>query len=222
MVQVQRVSLADQTADVLADRIRDGEWALGAKLPGETTLAAQLGVGRTTVREAIRQLAGRGMLTTRQGSGVFVAALEAFEDWNEVVQRSDIIAVVEARIAIETEAARLAAGRRTPADLRAIRRALDQRQEHRDSIEEHVDADTAFHRSVVAAAHNPILLDLFDALTPRLRQAMITLLRIRPRYGDVADQQTHVGLADAIADRAPETASNRSRTHLESLKTTLG
>src|SRR5690625_2005765 len=208
MVQVQRVSLADQTADVLADRIRDGEWALGAKLPGETTLAAQLGVGRTTVREAIRQLAGRGMLTTRQGSGVFVAALEAFEDWNEVVQRSDIIAVVEARIAIETEAARLAAGRRTPACLRAIRRALDQRQEHRDSTAAHVYADTAFDRSVVASAPNPHLAGPFSALTSRVRQAMITLLRIRPRYGDVAGQQTHVGLAAAIADCAPEIASN--------------
>jgi len=222
MAQVQRASLADQTADVLAQRIRDGEWALGAKLPGETTLAARLGVGRTTVREAIRQLAGRGMLTTRQGSGVFVTALKAREDWNEVVQRSDVIAVIEARVAIETEAARLAAARRTPADLRAIRRGLDQRQERRDSIEEHVDADTAFHRSIVTAAQNPILLDLFDALTPRLRQAMITMLRIRAHYGDDADQQTHAGLVDAIADRDPEAASSRSRTHLESLATALG
>lgn len=216
-MQVQRASLADQTADVLADRIRDGEWALGAKLPGETTLAAQLGVGRTTVREAIRQLAGRGILTTRQGSGVFVTALEPHEDWTLLVQRSDIIAVIEARIAIETEAARLAAERRTPADLRAIRRALDQRHAHRGRIEDHVDADTAFHRSIVDAAHNPILLDLFDALTPRLRQAMITMLRIRGDYGDDADQHTHAGLVDAIAERDSGEASERSRAHLASL-----
>ena len=62
---VRRASMADQAADVLLGRIRGQEWALGAKLPGETTLAAQLGVGRSTVREAIRQLAGRGVFSAR-------------------------------------------------------------------------------------------------------------------------------------------------------------
>ncbi|HZU93959.1 MAG TPA: GntR family transcriptional regulator, partial [Microbacterium sp.] len=58
MAQIQRTPLADQAADLLLGRIRAGEWQLGQKLPGETTLGPQLGVGRSTVREAIRQLAG--------------------------------------------------------------------------------------------------------------------------------------------------------------------
>ena len=60
----------------------------------ETTLAPQLGVGRSTVREAIRQLAGRGILATRQGAGVFVVALDAPEDWTRTVARADILAVI--------------------------------------------------------------------------------------------------------------------------------
>ncbi|MSW65357.1 MAG: GntR family transcriptional regulator, partial [Actinobacteria bacterium] len=127
MTQLTRVPLADQAADVLLARIRSGEWALGARLPGETTLAPQLGVGRSTVREAIRQLAGRGILDSRQGSGVYVTALDAPEDWEQVLRRADIVTVIEARTAIEVEAAALAATRRTPSDLRAIRRALEAR-----------------------------------------------------------------------------------------------
>jgi DNA-binding transcriptional regulator YhcF (GntR family) len=88
--------LADQAADALFARIRSGEWALGAKLPGETTPAPQLGVGRSTVREAIRQLAGRGIPDSRQGSGVFVTALDAPDDWEEVLRRADIVTVIEA------------------------------------------------------------------------------------------------------------------------------
>ena len=213
-----RAPLAEQAAELLLERIRAGEWVLGQKLPGETTLAAQLGVGRSTVREAIRQLAGRGVLASRQGAGVFVIALDAREDWNLVVVRADILAVIEARVAIETEAAALAAERRTAAELRAIHRALAERDAQRDRIESHVDADTAFHRSIVVAAHNPILLELFDGVTPRVRQAMIEMLRIRERFGGDEDQAGHARLADAVAARDAARAAALSREHLQEMR----
>ncbi|MGO2140058.1 MAG: FadR/GntR family transcriptional regulator [Leucobacter sp.] len=222
MAQVQRSSLADQAADVLLERIRAVEWELGSKLPGETTLAAQLGVGRSTAREAIRQLAGLGVLTSRQGSGVFVTALDARDDWDLVLRRSDILAIIEARTAIEAESAELAATRRTPADLRAIRRTLAARAVHRDDIAAHVDADTAFHRAVVQAAGNPILLELFDGFTPRIRPAMIEMLRLRGAFGSndfsgSQDHDHHVDLADAIAARDAARAATVARAHLRSL-----
>lgn len=221
VTQVRRASLADQAADLLLERIRSGEWALGEKLPGETTLAPQLGVGRSTVREAIRQLAGRGVLTSRQGAGVFVTALEVPEDWDAVLRRADIASVIEARVAIEAEAAALAAARRTPADLRAIRRALARRAENRSAIERHVDVDTQFHRAIVVAAHNPVLVEMFDSFTPRVRAAMIDMLRLRGDFGSDADQQAHVELADAIADRDAAAASRLSRAHLGELRQAL-
>ncbi|GAB2549137.1 FadR/GntR family transcriptional regulator [Leucobacter ruminantium] len=221
MPQVRRTPLADQAAELLLQRIRSGEWALGAKLPGETTLGPQLGVGRSTVREAIRQLVGRGVLSSRQGAGVYVTALDAPEDWDAVLRRSDIVAVIEGRIAIESEAAALAAERRTPADLRAIRRALAQREQLGESIEAHVDADTGFHRSIVVAAHNPILAELFDGFTPRLREAMIEMLRIRGEFDDAADHDAHARLADAIAHKDAEAARSLSREHLRSLADAL-
>lgn len=219
MSQVQRHPLAAQAAEVLLTRIRAGEWALGHKLPGETTLAAQLGVGRSTLREAIRELSGKGVLVSRQGAGVFVTALDAVEDWDTVLRRADIVTVIEARIAIEAEAAALAARRRTPADLRGLWRALTARAEAGESIEDLIDADTAFHRTVITAAHNDILTQMFDAFVPRLRHAMVDMLRIRPIPDAPADHHAHELLVDAIRARDPEAAATASRVHLTALKT---
>jgi len=222
MTQLNRTPLAEQAADLLLERIRGGEWALGQKLPGETTLAPQLGVGRSTVREAIRDLAGRGVLASRQGAGVFVTALEQPEDWDRVVRRADVAAVIEARIAIEVEAAVLAAERRTSDELRAMEAAAREREARQESIEVHVDADTALHRSIVSAAHNEILLELFDSFTPRSRQAMIDLLRLRGEYGGDADHQNHLRIVQAIADRDGTAAATLTRDHLLALKAHLG
>lgn len=216
--QVQRHPLAAQTAQLLLTRIREGEWPLGHRLPGEMTLAAQLGVGRSTLREAIRELSGKGVLESRQGSGVFVTALDAAEDWDTVLRRATIVSVIEARIAIEAEAAALAASRRTPADLRAIRRTLAARGVVGQSVPHHVDADMAFHRTVIAAAHNEVLIQLFDAFLPRLRLAMIDMLKIRPIASEPCDHALHQQLADAIIARDLEAAAAASRTHLSSLK----
>jgi DNA-binding FadR family transcriptional regulator len=218
MAQVTRTPLAEQAADLLLERIRAGDWSLGSKLPGENTLGPQLGVGRSTIREAIRRLAGQGVLSTRQGAGVFVAALDVAEDWSAALRQADINSVIEARIAIEVEAAALAAERRSPADLRAIRLAADKRDAQRTDMEAHVDVDIAFHRAIVAAAHNPILIDLFDSFTPRSRQAMIDLLRLRDEFGSDVDQHAHTAILDAIADRDGQTASALARKHLLTLK----
>jgi DNA-binding FadR family transcriptional regulator len=222
MAQVRREPLADQAAELLLERIRGGEWALGAKLPGETTLAPQLGVGRSTVREAIRQLAGRGVLRSRQGAGVFVTALDAPDDWDIVLTRAGIVSVIEARIAIESEAAALAAERRTAAQLRLMRRALAGRGTAEGGVEAHVDADTAFHRQIVVAAHNEVLTELFDGFVPRLRQAMIDMLRLRPPVDPPADHRAHEVLVEAVAARDGEAAARLSRTHLTALKDGLG
>lgn len=222
MTQLNRTPLAEQAADVLLERIRRGEWALGQKLPGETTLAPQLGVGRSTVREAIRHLAGRGVLASRQGAGVFVMALDQPDGWDRVLRRADVAAVVEARIAIEVEAAALAAERRTAAELRAMSAAAEEREARQESIDDHVDADMALHRSIVVAAHNDILTDLFDSFTPRSRRAMIDLLRLRGEYGGEVDHQNHLLIVQAVADRDGGAAAALTRAHLLALKAHLG
>lgn len=245
MAQVTRVSLADQAAELLLARIHSGEWAVGAKLPSEMTLVPELGVGRSTVREAIRQLAGRGILTSRQGAGVFVTATEPQDDLGDVLRRADIVSVIEARIAIETEAAALAAARRTGADLDSLRAAFVSRERDFPSVVELVAADTAFHRAVVVASHNPVLVELFDSFVPRLQDAMVEMLSLplprggaRGESGSGAgageatpagnafrqvepDDDAHAALVGAIASGDATAAAHESRAHLEMLRARL-
>jgi DNA-binding FadR family transcriptional regulator len=218
MQTIRRHPLAEQAADALLARIRAGEWQLGHRLPGEVMLSAQLGVGRSTVREAIRGLAGRGVLESRQGAGVFVTSLDPAQDWEAVLARAGVLAVIEARIAIESEAAALAAQRRTAADLRGLRQTLLARARTDDSLEDHVDADMAFHRAVVAASRNDVLVELFDAFVPRIHRAMVAMLRVSPVPSEDADHASHEALFDAIRARQPAVAAHASRSHLESLK----
>lgn len=222
MTTVRRESLAEQAAALLLARIQEKEWEIGGKLPGETTLAPQLGVGRSTAREAIRLLAGRGILATRQGAGVFVTATDVPASWDAVVARADIVAVIEARTAIEVEAAALAAERRTSADLRVMRRALDERNRHRAAVDEHVDTDLAFHRALLVAAHSPLLLELFDGFAPRSRRAMIDMLRLRGHHGDDPDHDVHERILEAIAERRADEAAALTREHLDRLTRMLG
>lgn len=218
MAQVNRSSLSEQAAVLLENRIQAGEWGVGDKLPGETTLAPQLGVGRSTVREAIRQLTGKGLLKTQQGVGVFVAALHAPDDFEDVLDRADVIAVIEARIAIECEAAALAASRRSHEALAEIHSTLNHRHPDISNIEAYVDADMGFHRAVVLAADNPVLLEMFDAFVPRLRDSMIEMLRMTTDFDVELDHQRHELVAERIADADADGAARVTRSHLEVLR----
>ena len=218
MIQVTRSSLADQAASLLEGRIRAGEWNIGDKLPGEVTLAEQLGVGRSTMREAIRQLAGKGLVQTRQGAGVFVTASQAADDLEDVLDMADVIAVIEARIAIECEAAALAASRRSPEALAVIHSALNHRHPDISNIEAYVDVDMDFHRAVVLAAENPVLLEIWDAFVPRLRGSMVEMLRMTTNFDVDLDHERHERVAEMIADADPAGAARVTRAHLEVLR----
>lgn len=169
--------LVEQATERLRTQIATGHWPVGTRLPGETTLAKDLGIGRSTLREALRALAGAGLVQARQGAGVFVTALEPAEDWPTRLRRAAVADVYEVRMLVEVEAAHLAATRRTPADIAALTAALDARRTAAHSTDaDFVDADIALHAAVVAAAHNPVLTDLFAEFTPALRQALIDLV----------------------------------------------
>lgn len=213
--------LVEQATRHLRDQIAGGDWPVGAKLPGETTLAKTLGVGRSTVREALRALAGAGLVQARQGAGVFVIATEPEEDWPTRLRQAAVTDVYEVRMLIEVEAAQLAAERRTDDDLAAIHAALAQRRRGAaGSNAEFVDGDIALHAAVVAAAHNPVLTGLFEEFVPVLRQGLIDLVELLDlRSGDRNHgDDGHAALVDAIAQGDAEAAGPSLR---EELKRTL-
>ncbi|GAA1955682.1 FadR/GntR family transcriptional regulator [Catenulispora subtropica] len=204
---IQPSPLVEQAAQQLREQITGGAWPVGTKLPGETTLAAGLGVGRSTVREAIRALAGEGLLQPRQGAGVFVLATEARADFGDHLRKAAIADVYEVRMMIETRAARLAAERRTPADVAALETALDRRtRAARRSDAEFIDADIALHTAVVAAAGNPVLTALFEQFAPALRAGLTELVRTTGRADENLGHAAHAALVAAVSEGNPDRA----------------
>ncbi|MEU8343912.1 DNA-binding transcriptional regulator, FadR family [Actinomadura meyerae] len=210
--------LVEQAAQRLREQIADGSWPVGTRLPGETTLARELGVGRSTVREALRALAGAGLVQARQGAGVFVIATEPDEDWPARLRRASVADVYEIRMMLEVRAAELAAERRTDADLDALRAALGARDAAfaGPSTEGFIDADIALHTAVVAAAHNPVLADLFAEFVPVLRDGLLDLATlVDVRASDTAHgRAAHAALVDAVAAGDPEAAGRIIRAEL--------
>ncbi|WSQ11938.1 FCD domain-containing protein [Streptomyces sp. NBC_01231] len=210
--------LVEQAAARLREQIVDGSWPVGTRLPGETTLARELGVGRSTVREALRALAGAGLVRPRQGAGVFVIATEPVADWPTRLRRAAVTDVYEVRMAVEVHAARLAAQRRTPEDVTAMELALEGRRAASTGDDmTFVDADIAFHAAVVAAAHNPVLADLFAEFTPVLREGLVELLTLTGLRADdpnTADD-AHAALVRAVADGDAGAAAEILRRELE-------
>jgi DNA-binding FadR family transcriptional regulator len=203
---LKRGGLVELAVEQLTRQIVEGGWPLGARLPGEVQLAEQLEVGRSTVREAIRELVRAGMLESRQGSGTYVISVQPELRWDAVLDAARIVEVYEVRSALEVQAAVLAAGRRTERDIDDIRRALGDRDRllptQRSAPAAFVATDLAFHRAVVVAAHNDLLLTMFDSLIPVLTRAMtgVAVADDDLRNGNDLDLP-HASLLDAIVAR---------------------
>ncbi|GGS72392.1 FadR/GntR family transcriptional regulator [Nonomuraea spiralis] len=210
--------LVDQAVQHLREQITGGHWPVGTRLPGENALAKTLGVGRSTVREALRALAGAGLVQARQGSGVFVIASEPVQDWATRLRRAAISDVYEVRMMVETQAARLAAARRTDEDVAAMEAALQARERAADADDAaFVDADIALHAAIVAAAGNPVLTDLFAEFAPALREKlidMVELLGLR-EHDRNPGHDTHAALVAAVRDGDARAASDLLQAELD-------
>jgi DNA-binding FadR family transcriptional regulator len=204
-----------QVIERLRREIADGTWPLGSKIPTEPQLVATLGVGRNTVREAVRALVHAGVLECRQGSGTYVVSTDELS--GPVARRlaaGERSETIEVRRAFEVEAARLAAIRRTPDDLHALDEGLDRREAAWVSgrVDEFVEADAALHTLIVAAAHNAMLAELYASVGAALRATLTDAMgsELHPhRYVD------HSRLVGAIRAGDAERAAREAAAFLE-------
>ncbi|WP_326599739.1 FadR/GntR family transcriptional regulator [Streptomyces sp. NBC_01803] len=202
----RRSALADQVIGQLRHEITSGTWPVGSRIPTEPELVEQLGVARNTVREAIRALAHNGLLDIRQGSGTYVIATSELAG---VMHRRFAEArprdVAEVRSTLEAAAARLAALRRTPGELRQLETLLGRRDAAwaTGDVERFVAADTAFHMAVVRASHNEVLTALYADLGTVVSEAVRQDVGDELRPGDHVD---HGRLVAAIRASDVDTA----------------
>jgi DNA-binding FadR family transcriptional regulator len=215
-------SLAMELVEALGDRIRDGRLTAGDKLPTEAAFMAEFGVSRTVVREAISKLQASGLVQTRHGIGTFVVGLGDAAPFKLAPEQfatlRDVIAVLELRIGIETEAASLAAQRRNADNLRQMRSALDAVAAAVEEGRDAVGPDFQFHLEIARATQNTHFAELMSSLgtmiIPRAR------LDGAPEMSDEQRQYLrrvnaeHESIFDAIRNQDSDAARAAMRTHL--------
>ncbi|GAB4061274.1 FadR/GntR family transcriptional regulator [Catellatospora paridis] len=210
-----RQTLVPQVIEQLRTQIATGEWPVGSRIPTEPDLVAALSVGRNTVREAVRALVHAGVLECRQGSGTYVTATH---ELTGVVARrlaaAEVAEAVEVRRAFEVEAARLAAVRRTPADLEQLDALLARREQlWRDGdAAAFVATDADLHVAIVAAAHNAMLAELYASFGGALRASL------SQQIGETLTPDKYVAhddLVEAIRAADPDRAARAAGAFLE-------
>ncbi len=218
-------SLTADVVQAIGDQIREGRLASGTKLPREADLMAQYGVSRTVIREAMSRLQAAGMVDTRHGVGTFVVGLGDASTFRIAPEQlgtlQDVIAVLELRMAVETESAGLAAQRRTADNLTALTQA---HQAFADALAQGRDAvgpDFQFHLEIARATQNLHFAELMNTLggmmIPRARlegtEGHHTTYPERASYLHSVHAE-HQGILDAIARQDADTARAAMRTHL--------
>lgn len=214
---VKSQRLSDSAVDQVVELVRSGRLPPGTQLPSEREIVRQLGVSRTSYREAVRILETMGILRVVSGRGTWIveepewAAGNLGTGWLATHER-DVFDLLEVRSALDVKAAALAALRGTKEQLSAITDALERIRRAGDGVDEIVDADTAFHASIASASGNRVLKDALGSVYESLvgtRRAMVSIPgRLRRVYAE------HGALADAILSRDPEAAARIMAQHV--------
>jgi GntR family transcriptional repressor for pyruvate dehydrogenase complex len=224
-----QASLPADLARQLAEQIHGGALATGARLPTEKVLAETHGVSRAVVREAIARLKSDGLVISQQGRGVFVDAGQhrnAFRVGAPAAgNKRDLEHILELMLSIEVTAARAAAARRTPDDLKRIRQALVGMEFALVNDKLGDEEDYAFHLAIVQATHNPYLVALTEHLEANVRHLIRsarrnTARRYAQRMAAVQEEHQHIfqAIEEADAQAAGEAAERHLRNAAQRLK----
>ena len=231
MQRVQPGPRYELVVDQIRRAIHIGRFLPGEKLPPERNLAEQLGVSRTTVREAARVLEGEGLVEIRRGAtgGLFVLSRELSDEGLRATIKSNLQEfedILDFRIVTESGAVRLAAQRRTKSDLDGMRRALaemdeiagqTERRHLVESVARFRAIDSEFHIRVARASKNPLLVKAVE-------DARVALfLPIGAVFGHLEDNanEFHSAVAEAIERRDGDAAAAAIRAHIEATRSDI-
>ena len=229
LVQPRRGGLVQTVVDHLQQQIQSGQLKPGDKLPTESAVMQALGVSRTVVREAISRLQASGQVQTRHGIGTFVLDASGTQNFRiaeqDMATLDDVIAVLELRISLETEAAGLAAQRATPDQLTTMASALHGFATAIHNQSDAVPSDFQFHMEIARATGNRHFAELMTYLGTHI------IPRTRIKTADQAPEGRqaylervhgeHESIYNAIRNHDAEAARAAMRTHLSNSRDRL-
>jgi DNA-binding FadR family transcriptional regulator len=214
-------TVTHRAIEAVKSMITGGQLTSGQRLPTERDLATQLGISRSSMREAIRALTVLGILESRHGSGIYVTNLEAVDLLDtfgvvaEISPKSRLVEFLEVRRILESSATALAAARIDAAQLADLSTQLDA-MNGTDDPEEFLAADMSFHRTITQAAGNEALAAIVEGLSSRTFRA-----RVRRGHQEVGafvqSREEHRRIYDALAARDPEAARSAAAAHVGSV-----
>jgi DNA-binding FadR family transcriptional regulator len=225
--KVTRGTLAEQVAGRLMEYIAARQMKAGDLLPSESSLANSFGVSRPVIREALKNLEGKGVLEIVNGKGALIRPIDSdplrlfFQRAMQMEQRT-ILELMEVRRGLEVQAAELAAQRRSPPDLEAIRRTARAMRENMGDLDAYTHLDVEFHLRVAAASHNAILVYLVESIRDALRNTIAAGLQSRGDLLNVEEiQRTHETLLLTLAEGNPKAAGQAMQRHFDEAITAM-
>ena len=223
---IQKFNVSDAVADRIIELIVGNHLRPGDKLPSERELAEQLGVGRTSVREGLKRLNTMGLVTVRQGEGVFVNRLCVSDLVKPFpypgllsLESKELIDIMHVRKVLELDTAYLAARNATDKELERLEAFLAQMKDLIKDPREFVRVDLSFHVTIAEASGNlilPRLVELVRDLYMRHNESVAALPGINER-----SYAHHVEIYQAIKARDPEAARKAMLAHLEDSETSI-
>jgi len=215
-------SVTQEAIDKIRELIVSGEWGPGTRLPREADLAAQLGLSRNSLREAVRALSLVNVLEVRQGDGTYVSSLEPDLLLGEttrfathLLRGRTVLEVFEVRRLLEPAAAALAALRMDADGKERLRRELDRMFDAGERVEDLVEADAAFHDVIAGSTGNAVLRSLLESLSTRTVRARLWHGAVDRQALDTARAE-HTRIYDSIAAGDPDLARSAAMLHIES------
>jgi DNA-binding FadR family transcriptional regulator len=213
-------SVTEDAIHKIRERIVSGTWGPGDRLPKETELAAELGLSRNSLREAVRALSQLRVLEVRQGDGTYVSSLEPdllLESTgfvSHLLLGDTALELFEVRRLLEGAAAALAAARITEAGRHELTQMLE-RMAHAENVEELVEADVGFHAVIARATGNAVLTSLLASLSTRTMRVRLWRGRSVDNALDVTRDE-HRRIYEAVMGGDPELARAAATAHIAS------
>lgn len=216
---VSRFKLSDSVAAELEQLIKAGTYAPGDKLPSERTLSEEFGVGRSSMREALRALEAVGLVTIAHGLGVFVnEQLPARGELADFLVLKDctIPELFEVRRALECAGAALAAKRITQAEMAQLEQILAASEGQRLSDAQYIEKDAELHLAIIHATRNNLLIRVYESTRHLFVEYSGRVIQLPGRRSSA--QGGHAEIVAAIVARRPQVAQRAMSSHLEAVE----
>ncbi|MFF8683136.1 FadR/GntR family transcriptional regulator [Streptomyces sp. NPDC015237] len=209
-----------QVRGLIQDGLNAGAFAAGSRLPTERALAADLGTSRAAVRQALGVLEREGVITRHVGRGTFIAASSDRAERGPL--ETSPAEIMTVRLLVEPEIAYLAAQQARPADLAALQHGLT-RGCAAGTHEEFESWDAVFHRAIAQAAHNSLLLEMFDTMNAARKLPVWGNIKRRSASPErrAVYERAHREILEALNDRDPDASRQNMRAHLLNVRSNL-